>query len=111
MTASDIVQIVCEVCGITPEDLKKRSRKEDIFTARALIAHFLYRKLNMMPREISGLIGHMGVSRTSVYHCLPNKHTRNKTLVEDRSPHQKELQKKAEIVKSILCSREEVPTS
>lgn len=97
MTIADIIRIVCGVCGIRPEELENRSRKEPLPTARALIAHFLYRELNMMPREILPYIGYPSCTRTTVYYYLGRK-----TLVETRSPHQKDLRRKEEQVKAII---------
>lgn len=87
MTKEDIINIVCEVCGINPQDLKQRSRKEPLPTARALIVHYLYREFRMFPRDISPLIGHPNYNRVSVYRYLPG----GETLVEQRFPHDKYL--------------------
>lgn len=94
MTKEDIISIVCGACGIGPVDLQKRSRKEPLPTARALIAHYLYRELNMMPREIFPLIG---CDRSSVYHYLGRS-----TLVEHRGPFQKHLLSIKELIDNEL---------
>lgn len=92
-----IINEVCAVCGITPQDLKKRTRAEPIPTARALIAHFLYREIRMTPRDIFLLIGAPGYNRTAIYHYIGRK-----TLIETRSPFQKELKIKTEQIKQRL---------
>ena len=102
MTEDDIINAVCEVCGITPGDLKTRTRREPIPTARALIAHFLYRELHKDAREIVRYIGHPGVDRTSAYHYLPDRRKGKQTLVEDRMPYQKKLRKLKEEIERIL---------
>lgn len=99
MKSEDIIQIVCDVCEITPDDLRKRSRKEPLPTARALIAHFLYRELNMMPREIFPLIGHPLYSRTASYYYLGRR-----TFVEERIPHQRTIREKAEQIRVLIDS-------
>lgn len=97
MTADEIIQIVCDVCGITVDDLKKRSRKEPIPTARALIAHFLHKELRMFPREILPLIGHPNYNRTAIYYYVGKK-----TLIESRMTYQRDLRDKFEIIEKIL---------
>lgn len=87
MTKDDIIDIVCEVCEITRDDLKLRSRKEPLPTARALIAHYLYRELRMFPRDILPSIGYPHYSRVSVYHYIPGK----RTLIEQRAMYNKLL--------------------
>lgn len=87
MTAEKIIEIVCGVCGIEPGDLKQRSRKEPLPTARALIAHYLYRELRMFPRDILPWIGYPVRGRTSVYHYIPGRHT----LVEQRALYDRDL--------------------
>lgn len=104
MTPEKIIEIVCDVCGITPGDLKKRSRKEPIPTARALIAHFLYRELNMMPRDISPLIGHPNYSRVSANYYLPSRWNGSHTYIEARSPYQRDLREKYEKIQEILIA-------
>lgn len=97
MTNDEIIRVVCEVCGITPDDLKKRSRKEPLPTARALIAHFLYTENNIMPREISTLVGHLGATRKVGYHYIGRT-----TWVNDRSPYDKSLREKKERIEQVI---------
>lgn len=99
MTQERIIEAVCEVCGIEPVQLKERSRKEPLPTARALIAHFLSNELKMTPRDIWPLIGKPHIHRTSVYHYLGKS-----TLVEQRTPFQKELRDKEKLIREIINS-------
>ncbi len=92
-----VIDAVCEVCGISPGDLRKRSRAEPLPTARALVAHFLYRDIRLNPREILPLVCHPDYKRTAVYHYLGRR-----TLVEIKSPFQKELRLKVEAVRQRL---------
>lgn len=101
MTKDDVVQAVCEVCGIMPSDLRKRSRKEPLPTARALITHYLYRELNLSPRDIVSDICFPVYGRTAVYHYLP----RGRTLIELQAAHNKALRATMERVDRILQAR------
>ena len=97
MTKYDIINTVCEVFGVSHEDLKKRSRAEPLPTARAFIAHFLYTELRMSPREILSIIGNQNYRRTAIYHYIGRE-----TLVEARLPFQKDLKHKVEQIKQML---------
>lgn len=90
--------MVCDECGITPEMLKMRSRREPLPMARALIAHFLYRELGMFPRDILSLTGHPVSKRTAVYHYLGRD-----TLIERRTPYDRDLRRKAEAIRVKLA--------
>jgi chromosomal replication initiation ATPase DnaA len=57
MTKDEIIRIVCEVCGVEAAHLTRKCKKEDISTARHLIAYYLYSKLNYMPQKIAPIIG------------------------------------------------------
>ena len=97
MTKETIINTVCEVCGIAPEDLNRRTRAEPIPTARALAAHFLCRELRMGSREILQLIGNPAYKRTAIYHYIGRK-----TLVENRMPFHKDLRLKVEQIEERL---------
>ena len=70
--------------------------------ARALIAHFLYHKLRMRPREVIRHIGHPHIDPTATYYYLPSRKKGSKTLVEDRMPYQKELRRLKEEIEGML---------
>lgn len=97
MTTEDIIDVVCEVCVVTPADLKKRSRKEPLPTARALIAHFLYTELRIMPRQISQIVGHVGACRKFGYHYIGRS-----TWVNERSPYDRKLRELKERIEEII---------
>lgn len=97
MTKEEIINTVCEVCGVTVEQLRQRSRREPLPTARALISHFLHEELRMSPREILPFIGHSHINRTAIYHYLGKK-----TLVEKRLPFQKQLREKTEQIQKLI---------
>lgn len=97
MTSEKIIEIVCNVCGVAPADLQKRSRKEPLPTARALIAHFLYTENNIMPRQISQLVGHDGACRKFGYHYIGRS-----TWVNERSPYNRKLREMKERIEQII---------
>lgn len=66
-TKDEIINIVCEVCGVAPEDLTTEDRSADVVMARHLIIHHLYWRLNMQPPEIAPIVG---MKRPSVYKPL-----------------------------------------
>lgn len=99
MTKEEIVETICREFGITPEMLKMRSRREPLPTARAFIAHFLYRELGMFPRDILPLTGHPVEKRTAVYHYLGRK-----TLVERTVPYDRAMRLKLESIYAKLSS-------
>lgn len=99
ITEKEIIDIVCRVCGIEQPQLMIRSRKEPLPTARALISHFLSTELRMSPRQIKPLISGPGYGRTSIYHYL-----RGQSLVEQRSPYQSNLNRKARLIRQIIHS-------
>ncbi len=57
MTKDDVISVVCNVCGIIPADIKRRTKQGDIVMARHFIAHYLYSSLNVPIRDIAHSIG------------------------------------------------------
>lgn len=98
ITKEEIIEIVCQEFGITPGMLKLRSRRDPLPTARAFIAHFLYRELGMFPRDILPLTGHPLEKRTAVYHYLGRR-----TLIERTLPFNKALRRRMESISAMLA--------
>lgn len=96
-----IVNVVCKVCGITRNELESRSKREPIPVARALIAHFLYNELRMLPRSIARYIGSPYRNRTSVYHYL----RKEGSLIDRWAPCNKDIREKAEQISGEIIRR------
>lgn len=67
ITKEQIVNVVCEVCGIVPDDLKRRTKGQDIVMARHFIAHYMFSLLNCPIRMIAQTVG---VARNTLYEPL-----------------------------------------
>lgn len=79
MTKEEIISAVCEVCGIGPEDLLRKTKVQDVVMARHLIAHHLYWRLTVSLSEIAQAIG---MNPKSIYKNLFRNPIRNRIKVE-----------------------------
>lgn len=65
MTKDEIINVVCEVCGTTPGELKSGSIARNVTAARHLIAyHLCYLTLTLSLEEAAKEVG---VGRTALY--------------------------------------------
>ncbi len=57
MTKNEIINTVCEVCGVKRDDLTARGREQDVVMARHLAAHYLFYTLGLSMDDIAAEIG------------------------------------------------------